>query len=231
MDIEFIVTVFLIVAVFIAAALIFYGMRRMYESKRSEALRSVALSLGMLFEDGRDIDATKRFGAFQLFSRGSKEKVRNCLSGTIDGVDVTTFGYEYTVAGVGATSTYRQTVVLFRSNELSLPKFELQSRTIVMSLFESLDDHINFDAHPYFSMSYYLRGRNESAIRHVFSSRVLEYFESHKGLSVEGRDERLLCYRADSPRIRFRGARVKPDELKRFLDEERAVFGLFRMKP
>ena len=44
--------------------LIFHGFRsraqRQYELKRSEALRSVALSLGMSFEDGRDIDATLR---------------------------------------------------------------------------------------------------------------------------------------------------------------------------
>ncbi len=37
---------------------------------------------------------------------------------------------------------------------------------------------------------------DESAIRHVFSSRVLAYFERHKGLFVEGRDERVLFYRS-----------------------------------
>ncbi len=79
-------------AIVVAAILIFYGIRRRYESKRSEALRSIALTLGMSFEDGREIDAARRFGPFQLFSQGSKKKVRNCLSGSIDGVDVTTFG-------------------------------------------------------------------------------------------------------------------------------------------
>ncbi len=227
-------------AIVVAAFLIFYGVRRRYESKRSEALRSVALSLGMSFEDGRNIDATQRFGPFHLFSQGSEKKVRNCLSGTIDGVDLTTFGYEYTLAGAETSSTVRQTVIVFRSNELSLPEFELRPRSIVetfkiVKVFKALvgrDEDIKFDIRPDFSKSYYLGGKDESAIRGVFSHSVLEYFERHQGLSVEGRDGSLLCYRGETldADVGFRGARVRPDELKRFLDEGRAVFDLFSMK-
>lgn len=43
---------------FVAAVLVIWGVQRRYESKLSEALRSVALSLGMSFEDRRNIDAT-----------------------------------------------------------------------------------------------------------------------------------------------------------------------------
>ena len=224
-------------AIVVAAFLIFYGIRRRYESKRSEALRSVALSLGMSFEDGRNIDATQRFGPFQLFSQGDKKEVRNCLSGTIDGVDVTTFGYEYTLAGAETSSTVRQTVVVFRSNELSLPEFELRPRSIVetfkiVKMFKALvgrDEDIKFDTRPDFSESYYLGGKDESTIRDAFSVSVLEHFERHEGLSVEGRDESLLCYRGETidTDVGFRGARVTPDELKRFLDEGKAVFDLF----
>ena len=51
----------------------------------------------------------------------------------------------------------------------------------------------------------------------------------HEGLSVEGRDESLLCYRGDTfdTEVGFRGARVKPDEIKLFIDEGRVVFDLF----
>ncbi len=218
----------------VALPLIFYGIWRRYEWRRSEALRSVALSLGMSFENGRDINATKRFGSFHLFSQGSGEKVRNCLSGTIDGVNVTTFGYKYTVARGESSSTYRQTVVLFRSKELSLPEFELRPRMTVDRFKDLLgsDEDINFKSHPNFSKFYFLRGKYKSAIRDVFSRSVLDYFESHKGLSAEGRDEILICYRAESHNIYigYRGARVRPDELKLFIDEGRAVFDLFRMK-
>ena len=230
-------------AIVVAAFLIFYGIRRRYESKRSEALRSIALTLGMSFEDGRNIDATQRFGPFHLFSQGSGNKVRNCLSGTIDGVDVTTFGYEYTVAGGESSHTYRQTVVVFRSNKLSLPEFELRPSSIVESfkivgaikalVGKDEDESIKFDTDPDFSKSYFLKGNDESAIRHVFSRTVLEYFERHKGLSVEGRKEVMIFYRAESldTDIGYRGARVKPDEIKLFLDEGRAVFDLLRTNP
>ena len=52
------------------------SIRRRYESKRSEAVRTVAHSLGMSFEDGRDIDAMKRFGPFCLFSACCSAKTR-----------------------------------------------------------------------------------------------------------------------------------------------------------
>ncbi len=225
------------IAIVVALILIFLAVRRLYESKRSEALRSVAVSLGMSFEDGRDIDATKRFGPFQLFSIGGGKKVRNCLSGTIDGVDVTTFGYEYTTGGE-SSSTMRQTVVLFRSNELSLPGFELRprisipnspilkaTRKIVRTITASIgrDEEIDFDTHPDFSESYVLKGNHKSAIHQVFSTRVLEYFERHKGLSVEGRDDLLLCY--------FSEVRLKPHEIKHFVKWVRPVLDLLRMKP
>ena len=226
------------IAIVVALILIFSAVRRLYESKRSEALRSVAVSLGMSFEDGRDIDATKRFGSFQLFSIGDGKKVRNCLSGTIDGVDVTTFGYEYTVAGAQDSYTDRQTVVLFRSNELSLPEFELRPRISIpnsptlkatrkivrtITAFIGRDEEIDFDTHPDFSESYVLKGNHKSAIHQVFSTRVLEYFERHKGLSVEGRDDLLLCY--------FSEVRLKPHEIKHFVKWVRPVLDLFRMKP
>jgi hypothetical protein len=150
------------------------------------------------------------------------------------------FGYEYTVTGSESSSTYRQTVAVFRSNELSLPEFELRPRSIVetFKIVETIkalvgkDEDIKFDTCPAFSESYVLRGNDESAIRHVFSPSVLEYFERHKGLSVEGRNETLICYVAESHNtdIGYLGARAKPDEIKFFLDEGRVIFNLFPMK-
>ena len=234
MDLDLYDLAFVAVSV-VALLFVFHRVRRMYESKRSEALRSVAVSLGMSFEDGLDIDATKQFGPFQLFSIGDGKKVRNCLSGTLDGVDVTTFGYEYTVAGYQDSTTYRQTVVLFRSNELSLPEFQLRprisvpnspvlkaTRRIVRTITASIgrDEEIDFDTHPDFSESYVLKGNQKSAIHQVFSTRVLEYFERHKGLSVEGRDDLLLCY--------FSARRLRPHELQHFVKWVRPGLDLFR---
>ena len=64
--------------------------------------------------------STQRFGPFQLFSRRIEEEITNCLSETIDGVDITSFGYEYTVHDVEYSgTTFHQPVVLFHSSELS----------------------------------------------------------------------------------------------------------------
>ena len=191
--------------------------------------------MGMSFEDGRNIIATQRFGRFHLFSLGGI--VRNCLSGTIDDADdptfeadATTFEYEYDNGGE-FSSTVRQTVVLFHSNELSLPDFELQPRTYFhkFNVLRRGRKEIDFDSRPDFSKPYLLSGNDESAIRQVFSRSVLEYFERHQGLSVESRNKRLLFYRHNK-HVFFDGTQVRPDKIKLFLDEGRAVLGLFCMK-
>ena len=52
-------------------------------------------------------------------------------------------------------------------------------------------------------------------------------------MSVEVKREILIFYRAESldTDIGYRGARVKPDEIKLFLDDGRAVFDLLRTNP
>ena len=215
-----------VAVVAVALPLIFYGIRRKYESKRAESLESVARSLGMSFEHGRDIDATERFGAFRLFSHGHGKKVSNCMSGMIDSIDVTTFGYEYNYEDEdGADMPTRQTVFLFRSNELSLPWFELSptpQKIFGIDVSGKRTD-IVFDSRPKFSKLFYLSGDDEPAIRHLFSRSVLEYFESHEGLSVEGQDGLMLCY--------FGRTRLRPHEIKHFVKWVKPVLDLFRIKP
>ena len=156
---------------------------------------------------------------------GRKKKIKNCISGRLDGADVMVFEYEYTVGGgKGGSSTSKQTVACFRSNKLILPAFELKQKTLFHKIGGMLGyQSIDFSSHSDFSKVFLLRGNDEASIRNVFSTNVLAYFERHKDLSkdlsVEGREDTLICYRA--------GERVRPTDIKRFLDEGRAVADLF----
>jgi hypothetical protein len=54
---------------------------------------------------------------------------------------------------------------------------------------------IDFNTRSQFSRSYVLRGEDEQAIRAIFADPLLEYFEQHPGLSIEGTGNTLLVYR------------------------------------
>ncbi len=200
---------------------VFFAGRYFYERKRSEALQATARSLGLSFEKSSNIDIEQRFGSFNLFSEGRRKKIRNCISGKLDDADVMVFGYSYRVGTGKNSSTHRQTVVCFKSRKITLPAFELRPEGLfhkIAGVFGYQD--IDFSSYPDFSKSYLLRGNDETSIRKVFSPMVISYFEKNKGLSVEVNGDTLICYRQSK--------RVRPTEIKDFLYEGRAVFGLFR---
>ena len=143
------------------------------------------------------------------------------MSGKLDGADVMVFGYTYTVGGGKSSSTYRQTVLCFHSSKLTLPTFELCPEHLlhkIAGVFGYQD--IDISSYPDFSKSYLLRWNDETSIRKVFSPMVISHFEKNKGLSVEANGDTLIFYRQSK--------RVRPAEIKDFLGEGRAVFGLFR---
>lgn len=130
-------------------------------------------------------------------------------------------GYSYTTGGGKSSSTYRQTVIGFQSSKLTLPAFELSPEHLfhkIAGVFGYQD--IDISSYPDFSKSYLLRGSDETSIRKVFSPMVISHFEKNKGLFVEVKGDTLIFYRQSK--------RVRPTDIKDFLYEGRAVFGLFR---
>jgi hypothetical protein len=62
-----------------------------------------------------------------------------------------------------------------------------------------------------------LKGPDEEAIRLFFKPAVLEFFELHAGVSVEGQGQTMCFYRA--------GKFVRPDQIKELLGDAYRVFG------
>jgi hypothetical protein len=103
---------------------------------------------------------------------------------------------------------------------MNLPGFELRPKNLFHKIRGVLGyQDINFDTHPDFSRYYLLRGMEVSAIRSIFSSTVLSFFEQNKGLCVEAQGKKLLCYRQLK--------RVKPHEIKLFFEEAYNILRLF----
>jgi hypothetical protein len=77
---------------------------------------------------------------------------------------------------------------------------------------------IDFAHQEAFSRTYFLRGKDEQAIRMFFQPIVSELART-KGWILEGGAQRLLIYRAEN--------RVKPDQAGQFLAEAGRIAQLF----
>jgi hypothetical protein len=193
---------------------------RAYENRRRQAYRKVARMRGLSFSPTVEIDIEKEFRGFRLFSAGAGKRVKNVIYGEVDSASVRVLDYFYRTGGGKSSRKRGQTVLIIHSQKFDLPSFALYPENIVhriANLFGTQDIDISF--HRKFSNSYVLRGKNEEEVRRIFSDDILLYFEGHTGLSVEGRDKRVLFYR--------NGRLIGPSEISRFLMDGMKVMELF----
>ena len=79
---------------------------------------------------------------------------------------------------------------------------------------------IDFKNYPLFSKNYLLKGTNEQAIRKLFDSQIINFFEQKRIHSViESGMNKIVYYKL--------GKRVKPDQLNSFIEEVRRIVELF----
>jgi len=104
------------------------------------------------------------------------------------------------------------TVVAFHSGKRSLPSFELRPEHFGHKIASSLGSQdIDFDTNPVFSKKYLLRGSDEAAVRELFGSEVIRFFEKHSEWCVEGQGEWMIFYREQKV--------LKPKDITTFLEE------------
>ncbi len=186
------------------------------DKKRTADLRRVAVSLNLSFT-AKDNDLVDAMQAFHLFSQGHTRRVRNILHGRANDTDVKIFDYQYTVGSGKQSTIYLQTVILFRSSRLDLPRFTLQPERWYHKMGAMLGHaDIDFGSHPKFSGLYLLRGKEEDRIRATFTTDVLDYYAAHPKCASEGGGNTFLFWR--------RRRRVSPKAIQHFMAEG---FGLF----
>ena len=123
-------------------------------------------------------------------------------------------------------SILRQTVILFRSPELSLPQFSMRpenlAKKIAFRFYHGYKD-IDFEYHQAgaeFSKKYLLGGAVESEVRTLFTDKVLNFFATHPDkLCVAGLGGKLILYRPAQS--------IKPENIAAFMEEGLEVFRLF----
>ena len=191
------------------------------EKKRTETLRMVASGMGFGFAEKGDVSAVGAASALHLCSRGRRKKLKNVMQGQAAGTHVTLFDYQYTIGSGKNSSTYKQTVMMFDSPGMGLPQFALRPERFFHKIGAAFGyQDIDFDDHPDFSKHYLLRGDDEAAIRTMFSSDKLSYFEHNHGLCAEGTGQCLVFYR--------HGKRADPKEIPDFVQKGVEAFTVLR---
>ena len=190
------------------------------EKKRRQALEILAGQLGFNFSRKDNQNLIGQLSLFDLFSKGHSRRINNIMEGEIEDNYIIIFDYRYTIGGGKNSHTYNQSVILFLSDRLNLPKFALRPENIfhkIGKVFGYKD--INFDHRPEFSKKYLLRAEAEQLVREMFNEDVIRYFESNLNLCLEGGGNQLIFYRSSK--------RVKPERISTFLDEGFKVYQLF----
>ena len=165
------------------------------ELKRSKDLRTLAerLKMNYIKKPGPQVANSHLF--FDLFNRGRGKKVSHWMQRSVQDLQTNYFEYQF-VTGHGKNSTtHRQSVVSITGPTIQLPQFVMQPENMMHRIAQKFkEDDIDFDAFPTFSKMFQLKGRDEAAIRAVFTDETLRFLEERKGLCIEAQGDRIIFY-------------------------------------
>ena len=203
-----------------------------WQEQQLKKFKDVAEQMGMEFSAKGDSALLESLSAFDLFSQ-SGVKITNVLHGDSEQLG---YGEDFEVRILehiysSGESTISQTVICFRSSQLSLPDFSMRPEHFFHKIGSVLGyQDIDFESHPTlagtitvaaeFSKEYLLRGKDEQKIRALFTDTVLTFFAAHPDrVLLEGSDDQLILYRS--------GLRIGPENIPAFMKEGFEVFRLF----
>jgi hypothetical protein len=178
--------------------------------KRSRAFSASALEMGLALEGGTWSDPRKAPHLnTTLFTKGSAKTFRNVMTGSSTGLHVSLFDYSYVVSDGRNSRTCAQTVASFSKTGMQLPEFQMGPKGLLQEFGDALfHANINFDSHADFSRRYQVRSFTQEKL---VSCSLAEGLDPKQEWRLEGSEETLIVYRA--------GKRVKPEDLRVFLDE------------
>ncbi len=186
----------LVVIVAVAAFALYWSVR--WRRKRAEAMRQVALTLGLssLDDEGKS-PLPPSVLQLPLMTRGHSRKATNVLSGSLDGEAVLLFDYRYVTGAGKSQQVHRHTVATFPESGAGLPDFELAPENILSRLAQAFGYHdIDFPEDHAFSKLFLLRGSDETAIRNAFNSELRSLLCEKPGWCVQARAGAVAVFRS-----------------------------------
>jgi hypothetical protein len=105
------------------------------------------------------------------------------------------FDYSYSIGTSGYGKTVGQTIIRMHSPLLRLPPFSISPENTFSEIGKFFgDSDINFSEAPEFK-KYLLRGPDEAAVRQLFNSSIIQFFEQERDLTVEAAGDLMFLYR------------------------------------
>ena len=173
------------------------GIAILYEGKRKKAFNHLADSMNLSFDGKRSDesgDFIKSINHLAQFQR-KDQSVKNIIYGEVKGVNLAIFDHTFTLKSSNperSGSVCSQTVIIFQSESLNLPFFSLRLKGASQPSVKKECKDIFFDSHSYFSQKYDLYGHDEDAIRSVFNSDFINFFERSGNWAVDASSNSLM---------------------------------------
>jgi len=201
------------VAVLAIAMLVWRGVS---ESTRKKKIEALSYTLGFEYSAEDPTLLESEIGTLPLFSRGRRRRAMNVLRRRESDGEAVLFDYRYTTSSGKNSHTHHQTVLAVRRQGLDLPAFELRPENVLLRVAAAFGyQDIDFEAFPEFSRRYVLRGKDEAAVRQVFTPALLQTLERRPGWSLEATGTSIIVYR--------QGKRPKPEALHTFLTASQEI--------
>lgn len=176
--------------------------RRSYDAARGNEMTAIASQISFTFTPQAELSAIPFFANFELFE-GYPLKFENLMQGSIGGHTTAVFDLAYRNVGGhggGGTTTSRQTMYVIESKLLNLPEFYLRPEGMMERVLNSVERvNIDFAERPGFSAKFMLYGNDENAIRRLFTTPKLDFFEKNSNVCVFGRGNYLFLYQSRTP--------------------------------
>ncbi len=156
--------------------------------------------------------------SFKLASVGRGRRCRNMLFGDAGGMELAIFDYQYTTGSGKNSSTKRQSVMYMSKAGHNFPHFMLRPEWFLDKFGSMLGlQDINFKEHPQFSAAFVLQGQDEDAVRHMFTTDLMNYLMKHQSMTIEAYGDKMIFYRQNT--------RVSAAEVRAFMQDGFELFG------
>ena len=207
-----------LLALLIAGALYF-------QKKRSDKIEAAARALGFTFRRWATKEDKALIVGSHLAKAGYARTVHNVLqpSGPAE-LAMFLFDYSYSIGTTGYGRTVGQTIIRMHSPLLRLPPFSISPENTFSEIGKFFgDSDINFSEAPEFK-KYLLRGPDEAAVRQLFNSSIIQFFEQERDLTVEAAGDLMFLYRYNK--------QVTAEEMGTFVETgKRALALLLQAQP
>ncbi|MEM8953702.1 MAG: hypothetical protein AAGD22_06090 [Verrucomicrobiota bacterium] len=191
------------------------------EKMRVQFLHSLAGRLGLQSYDKDKSVLPEGLESIALYVQGKKRKVTNVMQGMRDGALMSIFDYASRVGEGKFVMEQVQTVACFEKEGMALPAFSMRpvgSYHEVPMAWDFVE--VDFAAtHPGFAKGFVVKGKDESAVRAIFSESVIEHYKRIRGIAVEGDGAVMVVFRP--------GQQRRPEDLHAFCDNGAKVLQQF----